>query len=143
MKVTEKTKSSFQLISISLRKSLFEIAKPEETLDDFEIGIGIEKKVGIENNKELECAVTTTLSVKDRDAFNLSVTMVGKFIVRGEFDFDTNDFLNMNAPSIIYPYIRQHVRTLSLESGMIKPIILPVINFVAFHHEKAETISDE
>jgi preprotein translocase subunit SecB len=143
MKVTETTKSSFQLISISLQKSVFEIAEPENILDDFEIGIGIEKKVSIENNRELECALTTTLSVEDRDAFKLSITMVGKFIVHGEFDFNTSDFLNINAPSIIFPYIRQHVRTLSLESGMVKPIILPVINFVAFHNDSASNITED
>ena len=142
MKVTEKTKSSFQLMSISLRKSVFEIAEPESILDNFEIGIGIEKKISIENNRKLECAVTTMLSVEDREAFNLSVTMVGKFIVRGESDFETNDFLNINAPSIIYPYIRQHVRALSLESGMVKPIILPVINFVSFHNESTGSVDD-
>jgi preprotein translocase subunit SecB len=143
MKVTEKTKSSFELISISLRKSLFEIAKPQNVLDDFEIGIGIDKKIDKENNKQLECALTTILSVKDREAFKLSVTMVGRFNVNGEFDFDTSDFLNINAPAIIYPYIRQHVRTLSLESGMVKPIILPVINFVAFHNDSVDSTSDE
>lgn len=134
MKVNEKSKSSFQLKQIFLRKSVFEIEKPDEPLNEFGIEIGLENKQFGQGGRELECALTTTLIAENRDTFKFSVKMVGQFIIEGDIDFDINDFLSINAPSIIYPYIRQHVRTLSLEAG-INPIILPVLNFIELHND--------
>ncbi|MGB0861492.1 MAG: protein-export chaperone SecB [Saprospiraceae bacterium] len=133
MKVTEQSKSSFQLKAINLRKSNFEVLDVEKALDGLGISINIEKKQSKENRRLLECALTISLVIEERVDFNIAVTMIGKFEIIGDVDFDTDEFLSINAPSIIYPYIRQHVRTLSLESGMIKPIILPVLNFVNLH----------
>lgn len=142
MKVNEKSRSSFQLKQIHLRKSLFEIANPDIPLNEFGIEIGLEKKIYGEENRQLECTLTTTLIAENRDTFTFSVTMVGLFIIEGEVDFDTDAFLSINAPSIVYPYIRQHVRTVSLEAG-IDPIILPVLNFIELHNDSADNISDE
>lgn len=143
MKVIEESKSSFQLKAINLRKSNFEIIDVEKPLDGLAISINIEKKQSGESNRLLECALTISLILKERTDFNIKVTMVGKFEIIGVVDFNTNEFLSINAPSIIYPYIRQHVRTLSLESGMIKPIILPILNFVNLHENNAEHESDD
>jgi preprotein translocase subunit SecB len=145
MKVTEKSKSSFQLKQINLKKSLFEITNAGEPLNEFGIEIGLEKKRYGKEGRQLECALTTTLLAENRDTFKFSVTMVGKFIIEGDVDFDADDFLSINAPSIIYPYIRQHVRTVSLEAG-IDPIILPVLNFIELHNDNndnTDNVSDE
>ncbi|GJM36568.1 MAG: hypothetical protein DHS20C18_55690 [Saprospiraceae bacterium] len=49
-------------------------------------------------------------------------------------------FTNVNAPAIIYPYIRQHATYLSLQAGTINPIILPILNFVdLYDNQKKET----
>lgn len=138
MKVNEKSRSSFQLRQIFLRKSVFEIANPDVPLNEFGIEIGLEKKRYGEEGSELECALTTTLIAENRDTFKFSVTMVGYFTIEGDVDFDTDDFLSINAPSIVYPYIRQHVRTVSLEAG-IDPIILPVLNFIELHSSNNNT----
>jgi preprotein translocase subunit SecB len=134
MKVNETSMSSFQLKQINLKKSVFQIENTDEPLNNFGIEIGLEKKRYGEEERQLECALTTTLIAENRDTFQFSVTMVGKFIIEGNVDFDANEFLSINAPSIIYPYIRQHVRTLSLEAG-IDPIILPVLNFIELHND--------
>ena len=48
------------------------------------------------------------------------------------FDQDIDEkmrasFFNVNAPAILFPYVRAHITTLTSLSG-IKPIILPTLN---------------
>lgn len=136
--VNETAKSSFQLKDIYLKKSVFEISNPELSLNGFDIEIRIDTI----QQPELECALTVILSVKNVDSFKLSVTMVGRFVANGNLDFDVNDFLNINAPSIIYPYVRQYIRAVSLEAGM-NAIILPVLNFVELHKNNTNTSDND
>ena len=135
MNINENVKSAFQLKSIYLRESTFKILEPNKKLENINFGIGIEaNKFQDGETEKLENALTIILSIEERESFLLSVTMVGIFEIIKEIPFDKDEFLNINAPTIIYPYIRQHVRTLSLEAG-ISPILLPVINFVALAKE--------
>ena len=41
-------------------------------------------------------------------------------------------FTKINAPAIAYPYLRAYISNLTLQSNG-DPVILPTINFVAFH----------
>jgi preprotein translocase subunit SecB len=77
---------------------------------------------------------------EERD-LTLEVTMAGDFEVldmEKSPEIDIIEFSEINAAAILYPYIRQHIRTLTLESGFVQPIILPVMNFVKMHEEKKE-----
>ena len=129
MKVTEKSKSSFQLKQVNLRRSEFRMETSIQSTGEYGILIETNRKRYGKNDRTLECTLSVTLQFKKEIPLHISVTMAGQFYITGEMDFSVNEFLDINAPSIIYPYIRQHIRTLSLEAG-IKPIILPVLNFV-------------
>lgn len=47
-------------------------------------------------------------------------------------EFKESYFTKINAPAIAYPYLRAYISNLTLQSNG-DPVILPTINFVAFH----------
>lgn len=67
------------------------------------------------------------VSIQDENnVLNIEVNIVGNF----EIDKDTEDlqsFIEINAPAILFPYIRAHITTITSLSG-IKPVILPTLN---------------
>jgi preprotein translocase subunit SecB len=68
----------------------------------------------------------------DNNPFNFQVQALGEFEVIGENmeQMIYDNFLNISAPSIIYPYIRAFISNMVLQSGM-KPIVIPPVYFGA------------
>ena len=67
----------------------------------------------------------------ERGNINISIKIEGLF----EFDSDLNEtqknnFFDINAPAILYPYVRAYLSSLTSLSGF-NHIILPTINFAA------------
>ena len=84
-----------------------EYLSDDESLFKYEMNVGIE-----DDNKYLNIQV----------------------VAGGLFEFDTNltdlekqAFFSVNAPAILFPYVRAYITTLTSLSG-IKPIILPTLN---------------
>lgn len=69
------------------------------------------------------------MTINDKnDSLKIFLNIEGQF----EFDKDLTDpvkesFFNVNAPAILFPYVRAYISTLTALSG-INPIILPTIN---------------
>lgn len=69
------------------------------------------------------------VSVEDKEnEFKVHAHIIAHF----EFDSDINEemkniFFKINAPAILFPYVRAYISTLTSLSG-IKPIIIPTIN---------------
>lgn len=61
----------------------------------------------------------------------------------GEFGTDVDDqkilqqFADINGPAIIFPFLREHLASMSLKAG-IPPIMLPPINFIKLSASKTE-----
>ncbi len=64
-------------------------------------------------------------------AMDLLVSNEGLFELHGEKSEFFRSFCYINAPALIYPYIRETVFSLTGKAG-IQPINLPPFNFVAF-----------
>ncbi|GHV20893.1 protein translocase subunit secB [Bacteroidia bacterium] len=103
-----------------------------EIKDDSNIDGSLEvefSQVGGHNVEENEYKLTLDAHIADKNnEVSISVNAVGLF----EFDSNIapeklNIFFNVNAPAIMFPYIRAYISTLSALSG-IKPIILPTLN---------------
>ncbi|MCX6157151.1 MAG: protein-export chaperone SecB [Ignavibacteriae bacterium] len=67
----------------------------------------------------------------DKDVSNAKISIMGIFEIEGSKPSYYDNFCYVNAPAIIYPYIREHLATLSLKAG-VPPVNLPPFNFVAF-----------
>jgi preprotein translocase subunit SecB len=62
--------------------------------------------------------------------------MLGIFEPSDWNDPHLENFANINAPAIIYPFIREHIASLTTKAKM--PYILPPFNFVELAKNKAE-----
>jgi preprotein translocase subunit SecB len=65
----------------------------------------------------------------DRTEFFISVWMVGMFEKFGQPEFSDEQFTSINAPAIIFPFVREHIASLAIKGG-IGAILLPPVNFL-------------
>ncbi len=121
--------AQFRLAKFEIIKSLIETTENVAVSDELNVEFKQESAVNDEN-RILKYKFETVISDKNK-ALNIDVITIGTF----EFDKDLPEemkanFFKVNAPAILFPYIRAHVTTLTSLSG-IKPIILPTINIAA------------
>jgi preprotein translocase subunit SecB len=61
----------------------------------------------------------------------LEFTFVGLFSVNtAEENMDIKLFMKQNSPAIMFPYIREHISSITQKSG-VSPVLLPPINIIA------------
>ncbi len=134
-------KSGIQLLSIALQQTLFNRGSHLESpnLDNHIMEI-----IVTYNNRDNFIDVTVSVKLIKQDDpepqkadFSTSVTMIGVFEKVGEFPLSDKEFAHINAAAIIFPYVRQHIRSLSLDAGM-NPILIPLVNFQKMYKDKQE-----
>lgn len=85
-----------------------------------------------ETNPENKFGVTLTLDYKGKQNGVIicaaNITMLGIFEKTGEPSISENGFKQINAPAIIYPFIREHLHNICLKAG-IANVLLPTVNF--------------
>ena len=89
-----------------------------------------------QNDKELSVTVNMVFSSNegDRSVVNADVKMAGLFTIPDNNDLPLDTFINVNAPAMIFPFIREHLSSLSLKAA-INPILLQPINFVKLSND--------
>lgn len=85
-----------------------------------------------ETTNDNKFAVTLQINYKglqsENQICNASIKMVGIFEKYGEPALTDDKFKAINAPAIIYPFIREHLHNLCLKAGMAN-VLLPTVNF--------------
>ena len=130
--------ANYKLISITLTESY--LKREEKVILEQEGGTPFEINVGFQINENTLFSVVT-LSINESDKNNSSgikvkITMVGAFEIDDNSQFPINQFANINAPAIIFPFIREHLASLTMKAGINPPILLPPINFVKMAEEQ-------
>lgn len=97
-------------------------------LSPAQIGVGIKK---LDAN---QYTVSLTVSVKKENEYEASVTIIG-FCEVDDNRPDLQDLLNINAPSILFPYARAEL-TLITAQPETDPVVLPVVNFQAMYENR-------
>ncbi|MFX1708106.1 protein-export chaperone SecB [Chitinophaga sp. CC14] len=124
--------SGYKIDNILLIESIF-TRQPHISFENggFDNQIAIEKEV-VEDEDTCKFNVGLILDFKavrnDEIAFQIKVKMVGLFEKTGEATLSEETFKNINGPAIIYPFIREHVSSITLKAG-IGTVILPSVNF--------------
>jgi preprotein translocase subunit SecB len=124
--------SGYKIDNILLIESIF-TRQPHISFENggFDNQIAIEKEV-VEDDDTCKFSVGLILDFKavrnDEIAFQIKVKMVGLFEKTGEATLSEDTFKNINGPAIIYPFIREHVSSVTLKAG-IGTVILPSVNF--------------
>jgi preprotein translocase subunit SecB len=85
-----------------------------------------------ETTPDNKFAVTLALEFKgmqdEKEVFSATIKMAGVFEKFGDPVLNDDAFKKINAPAIIYPFIREHLYSLSLKAGL-GSIFLPTVNF--------------
>lgn len=126
--MNETKSSSFQFKGYRIERSLIEL-KSVKIGGNFNISFDSK---GTVNKSESTYQLNLTAYIKDKeDTINIEVDIVSFFIFDNLIEKNQLEKLfYMNAPAIIFPYLRSYITTLTVLSG-IDPVILPTLNLSA------------
>ncbi len=137
-------KNTYKLLNIILLESEFKRLEQIQFSQEFKSDL----QIGVQNNIK-ENKITVTLEVKFNAKHEEIEYIFARIKMTGIFEFPTgnknivpspNEFAQINGPAIIFPFIREHLATVTLKAG-IPPILLPPINFVKLsraHKDKTD-----
>lgn len=118
------TKARFRLVKYLVKEA--SIKQTGKNIgEDVEFGIEPDGSFNKEDNKFF---LTLKVIVKDYEK-NLELEMS----IEGVFEYEADDmkelarFIGINAPAILFPYIRAYISNITALGGM-SPIILPTLN---------------
>lgn len=130
--------NTFKLLSIILIESSFK-REPQIDFDNQNLhnNINIDVQTSTENSNILYVTVILDFdtSIESKKFISSTIKMLGVFEFGKELTIPLDIFANINAPAIIFPFIREHLSNVSMKAG-IQPILLPPINFVALAKDK-------
>ena len=135
---SSKMKSGFRVNNILLIDSQFHRENHLEFGDGVSGNMDIRTDVSVQDNKLITVMETVTVKQyhNDKEQVSITVKMAGVFESIGETQIkDYDEFGRVNAAAIIFPYIREHISSLSAKAG-IGMIILPPVNFAASKKDK-------
>lgn len=64
----------------------------------------------------------------EKVVYQIETEMIGVFEKKADSPLPIETFKEVNAPAIIYPFIREHVASITLKAG-IGNVLLPSVNF--------------
>jgi preprotein translocase subunit SecB len=74
--------------------------------------------------------------LKADNKIEAKVKMLGNFEYAEDSSLSVEDFSKINAPAILFPFVREHLASVSMKAG-ISPILLPPVNFVKLAEKKS------
>lgn len=127
--------SQFQFKGFKIKKSLIDI----NNNDDLDLSIKFNPS-GILDKKESTFILNLGIIIKDSDKLNIEILSESFFKYSNISDDKLSNFLYLNAPAIIFPYLRAYISSLTALSG-INPITLPTLNLSGLKSELESNIS--
>lgn len=126
MKQVSAKLASFQFRGFSINKTIFE-RKDTKSIKSLSLKFNPSGRF-VKDTGEFELYLD--IIIKDNnDILNIEVMSAGHFVLIGEHKEEMiKSYLFLNAPAILFPYIRSYIATLSILSGLNSPITLPTLN---------------
>jgi preprotein translocase subunit SecB len=117
--------SKFQFKGFVITRSLFE--RNENELSK-KVSLGFSPK-GVYNKKDSSFQLTLGVAISNENAsFKIELEAVADYLFETEYESeDISNFFYINAPALLFPYIRAYISTLTNLSGLM-PINLPTLN---------------
>ncbi len=124
MNIDEQLKLRF--LGVDIVQLNFQSQKPLE--GDIKLDLEINPKVFYPKDAPHVFKIICELKLGARDFFSLDLTAIGSFVLSKEVQEDTKrEFVNVNAPAIMFPYIRSFISSFTSNLGTVTggSIILP------------------
>lgn len=127
MEVKEQVSLAFH--GVTIVRVNFESEDP--MADSREIDLKINPRVIYRRDDALSFKIVFDVDLKTTGFFNLSLQAIGHFSTEKEVEKNVRDnFVNVNAPAIMFPYLRSFITTLTSNVGSAaQPLILPTYFF--------------
>ena len=78
----------------------------------------------------------SSISENKEVIYQINVKMAGVFVFNRKAGLPLEKFAEINAPAIIFPFVREQIASISLKSGINPTILLPTINFIKMAEDK-------
>lgn len=128
--------TGFEIVNILLLESNFR-REPLVSFENLVKNLSFNMGYSQENNL-LNVMIEILWEEKNKNTqqkeIEAKIKMVGVFRYYDKTSVKVEDFAKVNAPAIIFPFVREHLANLSLRAG-IPPILLPPVNFVRLSNE--------
>src|SRR5690554_2475366 len=127
--------SKFQFKGFAIKKSLFE-RKDGDPSTKFDLDFSPK---GFVNRKKSHFQLQLGVKITDENKiFIINIQAVADFFFNSEIESkQLNSFFYVNAPAILFPYIRAYISALTTLSGL-KPLTLPTLNLTNLGKELEE-----
>lgn len=122
--------TGFQFVEHIIRKSIF-LKNSGNSKSKYDINILPSGIINVEKN-EFQLSLEVVLSNKKEESL-INVDIVGLFKYSGELE-EVKNFLYLNAPAILFPYLRAYISALTSLSGS-ETFTLPTMNLVGLRSE--------
>lgn len=105
--------------------------------DNSEVLLDIDMKLNIqEPNSTTQLDTTVLMKYDGKNVLELKTTFVGIFSIKtGEENMNMEQYLKIHSPALMFPFIREHIATITQKSG-VGPILLPPVNLIALINQK-------
>lgn len=125
----KKTKQGFRFSRYYVTESLIRYDENNKISDDFSIRID---PSGILEKDIFKLKLETYVEEKNK-CYSVYVSMVGVFKFKGKAE-DIYSFFTLNAPAILFPYVRSYISSLTSVSG-VDTVIIPTLNLTKLKEE--------
>lgn len=100
--------------------------------EKIEISMKLNHSVAFNDEDKRSFYTKINVSVITNLQIVISVSCVALFTTNIDIDdeFKKSDFVNLNAPAIVYPFVRSFISTMTVNAGY-PAIIIPTVNFAA------------
>lgn len=133
--MTQDKQTAFRLDKIIVIESHIK----QKPIESGEFSLNIIPRGVLDKTKSIFTLVLS-VNVKDENgSFDANVTLKGLFIFKKDDDeLNLNNYFFVNAPAIMFPYVRSYIAALTSLSG-IKTVNIPVIRFDCEEELKSHT----
>lgn len=130
--------SFFQFDNFIITKSVFELVQNED-VGELSVGFKSEGKLDFEKGRfNLELGIFISDS---SDSLKIEIDSIGYFNFENLDRDSLSNFLFVNAPAILFPYLRAYISSLTTLSG-IRPIVLPTLNLTSLKEDLESNIEE-
>jgi len=131
--------SKFQFKGFKIIRSVIERNDKEQSK---KISLGFSPE-GFINKKDSIFQLHLGIKIEDENkAFNIEINAVGDYYFENKEGLDNlNNYFFVNAPALLFPYIRAYISTLTNLSGF-DPINLPTLNMTSLGEDLKKNTSN-
>lgn len=121
----ETPKSEFKFLGYRINKCIFEIKEAPKS-DTLEFDVTLSGDVEA-LTKKFTLIMIVDIKEKESDNFVIHLEAEAKFSFEGDNKELLATFIGMNAPAVLYPYLRSYVTMLTVNASL-EPLVLPTLN---------------